>query len=195
MKVNQADFVISAVRPSQYPTDALPEIALAGRSNVGKSSLINRLIHRKNLARASSKPGKTQTINFYRINNQLHFADMPGYGFAKVSKSIRAAWGKMVEGYLINRRELMGVILVVDLRHPPSQDDQAMYDWLKYHRIPVIVAATKGDKISRGRWPKHVKEVRETMNMDFSDPLVLFSAQTGQGKNELWSEIRRLTKI
>ncbi|OYD08290.1 ribosome biogenesis GTP-binding protein YihA/YsxC [Paludifilum halophilum] len=194
MKVTKAEFVISAVHPGQYPKDALPEIALAGRSNVGKSSLINRLIHRKNLARTSSKPGKTQTINFYRINGELFFADMPGYGFAKVSKSVRAAWGRMVEGYLTTRDMLKGAIQVIDLRHPPTRDDVAMYEWLTYHQIPVIVAATKADKISRGRWPKHLKQVREGLDIDPGDSLVLFSADTGQGKEELWTAIRRLAK-
>ncbi|PTM58231.1 ribosome biogenesis GTP-binding protein YihA/YsxC [Desmospora activa] len=189
MKVTQAEIVISAVRPEQYPDDALPEIALAGRSNVGKSSLINRLINRKNLARTSSKPGKTQTINFYRINEQLHFADMPGYGFARVSKAVKAAWGRMVETYLTQRRQLVGVIQLIDLRHPPTRDDQEMYKWLKHHNIPVIVVATKADKISKGHWPKHRKQVKEGLSLLPEDSLILFSAQTGQGKEEVWSAI------
>ncbi|PTX59360.1 GTP-binding protein [Melghirimyces profundicolus] len=193
MKVTKAEWVISAVKPAQYPADALPEIALAGRSNVGKSSLINRLINRKNLARTSSKPGKTQTINFYRINDILYFADMPGYGFAKVPKSVKAAWGRMIEGYLLHRRELCGVIQVIDLRHPPTRDDQNMYAWLKHYGIPAIVAATKADKISKGQWPKHLKRIREGIGLVPEDPLILFSAQTGQGKEELWKGIRRLT--
>ncbi|BCU81213.1 putative GTP-binding protein EngB [Polycladomyces abyssicola] len=192
MNVKQAEFVISALKPSQYPEDALPEIALAGRSNVGKSSLINRMVHRKNLARTSSKPGKTQTINFYRVNGQLYFADMPGYGFARVSKETKAAWARMIEGYLLNRRELKGVIQVVDVRHPPTRDDRMMYDWLKHYGIPVIVVATKADKIPRGKWPKHVKQVREGLQIGADDPLILFSAETGQGKDELWSTIAAL---
>src|SRR5919201_4453444 len=126
MKVNQAEFVISAVGPSQYPADALPEIALAGRSNVGKSSLINRMINRKNLARTSSQPGKTQTLNYYKINQDLYFVDLPGYGYAKVSKTQREQWGKFIESYLLNRETLKLVMLLVDLRHPPTKDDQAM---------------------------------------------------------------------
>ncbi|MFC4078422.1 ribosome biogenesis GTP-binding protein YihA/YsxC [Salinithrix halophila] len=192
MKVTQAELIISAVDPRQYPEDALPEIALAGRSNVGKSSLINRMIHRKNLARTSSKPGKTQTINFYRINGVLTFADMPGYGFAKVSKAVRAAWGRMSEQYLTQRHNLAGILQVIDLRHPPTKDDIAMYEWLKHLGIPVIVAATKADKITRGQWPKHKKQVKEGLQMEPKDPLILFSSQTGQGKEELWSEIGRL---
>ncbi|MFD1395343.1 ribosome biogenesis GTP-binding protein YihA/YsxC [Kroppenstedtia eburnea] len=191
MKVTESEFVISAVGPAQYPADALPEIALAGRSNVGKSSLINRLIHRKNLARTSSKPGKTQTINFYRINGALFFADMPGYGFAKVPKSVKAAWGRMIEGYLSNRDELRGVIQVIDVRHPPTRDDIAMYEWLKHYRMPTMIVATKADKIPRGRWQKHLKQVREGLRLEAGVPLILFSAQTGQGKEEVWAEIRK----
>ncbi|MFD1426405.1 GTP-binding protein [Kroppenstedtia sanguinis] len=191
MKVTESEFVISAVGPAQYPMDALPEIALAGRSNVGKSSLINRLIHRKNLARTSSKPGKTQTINFYRINGALFFADMPGYGFAKVPKSVKVAWGRMIEGYLSKRDELRGVIQVIDVRHPPTPDDIAMYEWLKYYRIPTVIVATKADKIPRGRWQKHLKQVREGLQLEADVPLILFSAQTGKGKEEVWAEIRK----
>lgn len=193
MKVTNAEFIISAVAPHQYPTDALPEIALAGRSNVGKSSLINRLIHRKNLARTSSKPGKTQTLNYYRINDQLYFVDLPGYGFARVSKEEKAKWAKMIESYLSVREELKAVIQVIDLRHPPSKDDQAMYEWLKHFGMKVIIAATKADKIPRGKWPKHLKEVKETLNADKEDPLVLFSSETGEGKEALWKEILTAT--
>ncbi|SMO36898.1 ribosome biogenesis GTP-binding protein YihA/YsxC [Melghirimyces algeriensis] len=192
MKVTQAEFVISAVKPAQYPADALPEIALAGRSNVGKSSLINCLINRKNLARTSSKPGKTQTINFYRINEALYFADMPGYGFARVPKTVKAAWGRMIESYLSNREALYGVIQVVDLRHPPTGDDRSMYSWLKHYDIPAIVVATKADKISRGNWSKHLKQIRNGLDLSAADPLILFSAQTGQGKADLWKEIGHL---
>ncbi|SDC21124.1 GTP-binding protein [Melghirimyces thermohalophilus] len=194
MKVTQAELVISAVKPAQYPTDALPEIALAGRSNVGKSSLINRLINRKNLARTSSRPGKTQTLNFYRINNQLYFADMPGYGFARVPQSVKAAWGRMIEGYLSSRERLCGVIQLIDLRHPPTRDDRTMYDYLKHYDLPTIVVATKADKITRGRRQQHLKEIRKGIELDPSDPLLPFSSQTGQGKEELWKEIRRLTE-
>jgi GTP-binding protein len=191
MLVKKAEFVISAVKPAQYPDDALPEFALAGRSNVGKSSLINCLIQRKNLARTSSKPGKTQTINFYRINDQLYFADVPGYGFARVPKSVRQSWGKMMETYLTGRETLKGVIQVIDLRHPPTADDQNMYQYLKHFDIPVIVVATKADKISKGKWQKHLKVVREGLDLDQSDPLLLFSAETAYGKEQLWTEIEK----
>ncbi|OCT14908.1 YihA family ribosome biogenesis GTP-binding protein [Paenibacillus pectinilyticus] len=186
MKVNQAEFVISAVGPSQYPEDALPEIALAGRSNVGKSSLINCLISRKNLARTSSQPGKTQTLNYYKINQDLYFVDLPGYGYAKVSKTKREQWGKFIENYLLNREPLRLVMQLVDLRHPPSKDDQAMYEWLRHMDVPVLVVATKADKIPKSRWAKHMKIVRETLNMDKGVQPLMFSSELGLGKDELW---------
>ncbi|MZQ85931.1 YihA family ribosome biogenesis GTP-binding protein [Paenibacillus sp. 5J-6] len=186
MKVNQAEFVISAVGPSQYPEDALPEIALAGRSNVGKSSLINCLISRKNLARTSSQPGKTQTLNYYKVNQDLYFVDLPGYGYAKVSKTKREQWGKFIESYLMNRETLRLVMQLVDLRHPPSKDDQAMYEWLRHNDVPVLVVATKADKIPRSQWPKHLKIVRETLGMDKGVQPLMFSSELGLGKDELW---------
>ncbi len=195
MLVKKADFVISAVKPAQYPDDALPEIALAGRSNVGKSSLINCLLRRKNLARTSSKPGKTQTINFYRINDTFYFADVPGYGFARVPKNVKKTWGKMMETYLVGRKQLKSVIQVVDLRHPPSKDDQSMYDFLKYYQIPVCVVATKADKVTKGKWQQHLKAVRETLGMEKEDPLLLFSAQTAYGKEQLWNLIEEQVAV
>lgn len=191
MKVNQAEFIISAVGPSQYPDDALPEIALAGRSNVGKSSLINRMINRKNLARTSSKPGKTQQLNYYRINSDLYFVDLPGYGYAQVSKTEREKWGKFIEQYLLHREPLKLLLHMIDLRHPPTKDDQAMYAWLKHHGVPVCIVTTKADKIPRGKWQKHTKMIRETLQADKSDPIVLFSSETGQGKEELWRIIEQ----
>jgi GTP-binding protein len=186
VNVTQAEFVISAVGSSQYPEDGLPEIALAGRSNVGKSSLINKMIQRKNLARTSSQPGKTQTLNFYKINGELYFVDLPGYGYAKVSMTQRQQWGKFIESYLLNRDLLRMVILLTDVRHPPTRDDVAMYDWLKHYDIPICVVATKADKIPRSRWQKHVKQVKETLLVRGGDPVVLFSSETGLGKDELW---------
>ena len=191
MKVNSAEIVISAVRPEQYPGEMLPEFALAGRSNVGKSSFINKMINRKNLARTSSKPGKTQTLNFYLINEMLHFVDVPGYGYAKVSKSERAAWGKMIETYLTSREQLRAAILIVDLRHPPTRDDITMYDFFKHYDLPCIVVATKADKIPKGKWQKHLKVTRETLDMDKSDELILFSSETGQGKDEAWGLLKK----
>ncbi|MDF2902943.1 MAG: engB, partial [Bacillus sp. (in: firmicutes)] len=174
MKVNNAEIIISAVKPEQYPGGIMPEFALAGRSNVGKSSFINKMLNRKNLARTSSKPGKTQTLNFYLINEQFHFVDVPGYGYAKVSKSEREAWGKMLETYITSREQLRAVLLIVDLRHPPSKDDVLMYDFLKHYQIPVIVIATKADKIPKSKWQKHVRITKETLNMLESDLLVMF---------------------
>ncbi|ANB57806.1 ribosome biogenesis GTP-binding protein YsxC [Anoxybacillus sp. B7M1] len=191
MKVTAAEITISAVKPEQYPAGMLPEFALAGRSNVGKSSFINKMINRKNLARTSSKPGKTQTLNFYLINEAFYFVDVPGYGFAKVSKQERQAWGKMMETYFTTREQLKAVILVIDLRHPPTKDDVMMYEFLKYHQLPTIVVATKADKVPKGKWPKHQKVVRETLKMAKEDELILFSAETGQGKEEAWSALLR----
>ncbi|MBP2240620.1 GTP-binding protein [Cytobacillus eiseniae] len=186
MKVNSANIVISAVKPDQYPGEALPEFALAGRSNVGKSSFINKMLNRKNLARTSSKPGKTQTLNFYLINEILHFVDVPGYGYAKVSKKEREAWGKMIETYLTGREQLKAVVQIVDLRHPPSKDDVMMYHFLKHYEIPCIIIATKADKIPKAKWQKHLKVAKETLELDPNDHIVLFSSETGLGKDQAW---------
>lgn len=187
MKVTSSEIVISAVKPEQYPETDLPEFALAGRSNVGKSSFINKMLNRKGLARISSKPGKTQTLNFYVINEVLHFVDVPGYGYAKVSKSERAAWGKMIETYLTTREQLRAVVQIVDLRHPPTEDDVMMYDFLKHYEIPCIIVATKADKIPKGKWQKHLKVTREKLNFDQNDHMILFSSETGLGKDQAWS--------
>ncbi|MCA1063597.1 ribosome biogenesis GTP-binding protein YihA/YsxC [Rossellomorea sp. AcN35-11] len=194
MKVNQVELVISAVRPEQYPGDFLPEFALAGRSNVGKSSFINKMIGRKSMARISSKPGKTQTLNFYKIEDTLYYVDVPGYGFAKVSKTEREAWGKMIETYITSREQLRAVVLIVDLRHAPTKDDVMMYDFLKHYELPCIVIATKADKIPKGKWQKHLKVTRETLNMDKEDDLIMFSSETGLGKDKAWDAIKSFYK-
>ncbi|MDQ0232796.1 ribosome biogenesis GTP-binding protein YihA/YsxC [Metabacillus malikii] len=186
MKVTSSEIVISAVKPAQYPEGNLPEIALAGRSNVGKSSFINKMLGRKSLARTSSKPGKTQTLNFFIINEILHFVDVPGYGYAKVSKKEREAWGKMIETYITTRDQLRAVVLLIDVRHPPTKDDVLMYDFLKHYDIPTIIVATKADKIPKSKWQKHIKVIKDTLQLEASDSLVLFSSETGQGKNEAW---------
>ncbi|EHX3847354.1 YihA family ribosome biogenesis GTP-binding protein, partial [Listeria monocytogenes] len=180
----------SAVRPEQYPETDLPEYALAGRSNVGKSSFINTMIRRKSMARISQKPGKTQTLNFYKIEEALFFVDVPGYGFAKVSKTEREKWGVMIETYITSREQLRGVIQIVDLRHKPTEDDRMMYEFLKYYDIPVIVIATKADKIPRSKWQKNAKIVRETLDFDPDDKFVLFSSETKMGKDEAWQFIK-----
>jgi GTP-binding protein len=192
LKVNQAEIVISAVKPNQYPEGNLPEFALAGRSNVGKSSFINRMLGRKALARISSKPGKTQTLNFYLINEIMHFVDVPGYGYAKVSKKEREAWGKMLETYFTSREQLKAVVLITDLRHPPTADDILMYDFLKHYGIPCVVIATKADKISKSQWQKHLKVTKETLGLSADDYLILFSSETGEGKDKVWSLLEHL---
>ncbi|MHA6259359.1 ribosome biogenesis GTP-binding protein YihA/YsxC [Sporosarcina sp. CAU 1771] len=189
MKVHNVEMIMSAVRPEQYPTEGYPEFALAGRSNVGKSSFINKMIGRKSLARTSSKPGKTQTLNFYKIEEQLFFVDVPGYGYAQISKSERAKWGPMIEEYVTTREELRAVIQIVDLRHPPTADDCAMYDFLVDYDVPAIIIATKADKIPKGKWEKHKKIVRERLQMRIDDPVVVFSSEKGIGMDEAWKLI------
>ncbi len=191
MIIKNAEFIISAVSPKQYPEDNLPQIALAGRSNVGKSSLINKFINRKNLARTSSKPGKTQTLNFYRINNnQFYFVDLPGYGFAQVSQSVKAEWGKFIDRYLSGCRAVRGVIQIVDIRHAPSKDDVSMYEWLVSKNLPTLVVATKADKISKGQWHKQLKLIKTTLHTVPGQEILVFSAENGQGLAELqnWVE-------
>lgn len=190
MKVTKAEFIISAASQKQYPNEPIPEIALAGRSNVGKSSFINRMISRKNLARTSQKPGKTQTLNFYKLNDHLHFVDVPGYGYAKVSKKERDRWGHMMEEYFSERENLQAVVLITDIRHKPTKDDQMMYDFLKHFELPVIVIATKADKVSRGKHEQYLKRTRETLQMEKEDPLILFSAETGLGRDQAWKAIQ-----
>ncbi|GIO27702.1 ribosome biogenesis GTP-binding protein YihA/YsxC [Ornithinibacillus bavariensis] len=186
MKVTNAEIVISAVSKKQYPNDQLPEIALAGRSNVGKSSFINKLIARKSLARTSSKPGKTQTLNFYRINDAFYFVDVPGYGYAKVSKTEREKWGKMMEEYFQTRETLKAVLLITDIRHEPTKDDIQMYEFLKYYELPVIVVATKLDKIPKGKRAQHLKRTINTLQLEKGDIILPFSSETGEGKDEAW---------
>lgn len=195
MKITQAEFIISAVGEDQLPTDALPEIALAGRSNVGKSSLINKMINRKNLARTSSVPGKTQQMNYYRINEQLYFVDLPGYGYAKVSKAQRERWGQMIERYLLGREHLKLVLHIIDLRHPPTADDLMMFEWLQHFGIPLVVVATKADKLPKTHIPRHLKTVRQDLDLKGKDiPLVTFSSDTGLGRDELWQIILDATQ-
>lgn len=186
MKVNSADIVISAASKKQYPKEPIPEIALAGRSNVGKSSFINRMIKRKNLARTSSKPGKTQTLNFYIINEKFHFVDVPGYGYAKVSKKERAKWGEMMEEYFAEREQVRATALIIDIRHKPTEDDQLMYNYLKHFELPVMVIATKLDKIKKGQRKKQLKMIHDVLEMEEEDALIPFSAETGEGKDVAW---------
>lgn len=193
LNTHNADLLLSATNKSHYPQDHIPEIAMAGRSNVGKSSFINGILNRKNLARTSSKPGKTQLLNFFNIDDQLRFVDVPGYGYAKVSKKEREKWGKMIEEYLTSRENLQAVVSLIDFRHAPSQDDVQMYDFLKYYEIPVILVATKVDKIPKSRWNKHEKMIKDKLDFDPSDDFVLFSSETKYGIEQAWDAI--LSKI
>ena len=188
-------FRSSAVQEDQYPTDQQPEIALVGRSNVGKSSLTNVLINRKNFAHTSSQPGKTQTLNFYHVEEALYFVDVPGYGYAKVSKKQREKFGKMIEHYLTNRDQLKGVIELVDGRHVPTDDDIAMYQWLTYYQVPTLVVATKVDKLKPSQYNRIEKQVRQALRMQAGAPLILFSAQTRLGKEQVWDWISQQTGV
>jgi GTP-binding protein len=187
--IQNAQILISAVKEEQYPDLNLPEVAIAGRSNVGKSSLINKLINRKKLARTSSKPGRTRTINFYKIEEELIFVDVPGYGYAKVSKQELEKWGQMMEHYFATREELVTTILVVDFRHRPTAQDVQMYEYLKYLNLPVLVVATKADKVKRGVHNRHMNQVVDTLNLFEEDLVVPFSAVTGEGQDEIWEII------
>ncbi|TDG75159.1 hypothetical protein C5L31_001036 [Secundilactobacillus malefermentans] len=189
MEVNNVELVMSAVSPTQYPTTGYPEIALVGRSNVGKSSLTNVLINRRSYARTSSQPGKTQTLNFYKVEEDLYFVDVPGYGYAKVSRQEREKWGEMIETYLTQREQLKGVISLVDARHEPSQEDVQMYQWLSYYEIPILVVATKSDKIVRGKWNKQESIIKKKLEFDKKDSFIMFSAQTKMGKEDIWKWI------
>lgn len=193
MKIVSSEFVKSSTRLGNCPDQGHPEVALAGRSNVGKSSLLNKLTNRKKLARISNTPGRTQTINFYIINNDLYLVDLPGYGYARVPENVRAKWGPMVEGYLSKRETLRGVILLVDMRHKPTAQDLQMLQWLRFYGLPHAVVATKADKISRGKLQKHLSVIRNTLELAREDILISFSAQTGAGREEVWNVIEKWT--
>jgi len=189
MKITSVEFTTSAVRRSQYPTDKKPEFLLVGRSNVGKSSFINTLVNRKSLARISSIPGKTQTLNFYLINEAFYLVDVPGYGFAKVSKQLKNKFGLIIEDYLKERDNLKMVFMLIDFRHKPTNDDVLMYNYLKYYNIPVTIVATKSDKVSKNSYDKNKKIIIETLNLVDSDDLVLFSSVLKEGKKDVHDKI------
>ncbi len=191
MEVRNVDLRHTAVSPSQYPEDGIPELAFVGRSNVGKSSLINKLVNRKSLARTSQNPGKTRTINFYAVENMLYFVDLPGYGYAKVSKSESEKWGKMIEKYLIDRKELKGIVFLVDIRHEPSANDIMMYNWLKHYGHSHVVVATKQDKISNNALNKNLSVIRKTLNIE-NEILLPFSTELPKTKDNLWSCLEKL---
>ncbi len=178
---------------SKFPANTQPEIAFAGRSNVGKSSLINCLVNRKSLARTSSNPGKTQTINFYHINKQLYFVDLPGYGYTTASVNVKEQWGKMIERYLHTSDMLKSVFLLIDIRHDPSENDKIMYDWIVQNGFRPVIIATKSDKIKKSQLPKQVKAVKEGLGLEKDDILIPFSAVTKAGSDEIWDLIIRIT--
>ncbi|MGW7778742.1 ribosome biogenesis GTP-binding protein YihA/YsxC [Staphylococcus xylosus] len=193
MKINpnEIELLISAVKPEQYPETGLSEVGLSGRSNVGKSTFINSMIGRKNMARTSQQPGKTQTLNFYNIDNQLVFVDVPGYGYAKVSKKQREAFGKMIEKYISQREELKLVIQLIDLRHNPTEDDILMYNYLKYYEIPTFVVATKEDKIAKGKVQKHLANVQQKLEMEPEDEIISYSSVKNNNQQQIWNVIAK----
>ena len=192
MKVNNVSLAAVGVKMSQYPTDEKPEIAFAGKSNVVKSTLINAMIGRKALARTSSQPGKTRTINFYDVENILYFVDLPGYGYAKAPKTEIEKWGKMIEEYLNKRETLKGIVMLVDIRHEPGENDKLMYNWLKHYDYDIIVVATKKDKIKRSQVQKQLSVIKKGLNMVPEDTLIAFSGETKDGVEELWSILEKL---
>lgn len=193
MKITKAELKIMATRRSQYPEDKKAEFLLVGRSNVGKSNFINTLLGRKNLARTSSHPGKTQTLNFYEVNNDFYLIDVPGYGYAEVSKKTREKFGKMIEEYLETRKELKRVFMIVDFRHKPTEDDVLMYNFLKYYNLPVTIVATKADKIGASKKDKCKKQITDTLDLVVGDDLVIFSSITKEGKDKIIKIIEDLS--
>ena len=193
MKITSAELKIMATRRSQYPEDRKSEFLLVGRSNVGKSSFINTLLGRKNLARTSSHPGKTQTLNFYEVNKDLYLIDVPGYGYAEVSKKRREKFGKMIEEYLETRKQLKRVFMIIDFRHKPTEDDVLMYNFLKYYNLPVTIVATKADKVGASKRDKCKKQITDTLDLVVGDDLVIFSSITKEGKERVLKTIEDLS--
>ncbi|NLF45630.1 MAG: YihA family ribosome biogenesis GTP-binding protein [Syntrophomonadaceae bacterium] len=193
MVIKKAEYIGSFVEMKQLPPGLLPEVALMGRSNVGKSSLINKTVNRKKLAKSSSTPGKTQTINYYLLNEALYLVDLPGYGYAKVSKTQRRQWQKMIERYIKERQQLKGVILLLDIRHEPGESDILMKDWLNQLGIPLLAIATKADKISRGARSKHTSIIRKKLELP-DDPLC-FSAETGEGVGDVLTALEEILAL
>ena len=192
MKTTSVEFIKSAREPSQYPKDSLPEVAFAGRSNVGKSSLINTLVNRKRLARTSTTPGRTQLINFFTVNNRISFVDLPGYGYARVPVSVKKEWGPMVEKYLKERDSLRLVILILDVRRDPSEGDLSLVEWLHFSGIDSLFVLTKIDKISKNRIRVRQHRIKELLGSSADSDILLFSAKTGEGKNAVWKEIGKV---
>ncbi len=195
MVIKEANLDVVAVRRSQYPLDEHPEFLLVGRSNVGKSSFINSLLGRKNLAHTSSIPGKTETLNFYGVNNQFYLIDVPGYGYAKTSKENRHKYGMMIEEYIKTRKELKRVFMIIDFRHKPTEDDLLMYNYLKYYNIPVTVVATKVDKVPTTKREKNIKIIKETMDIVVGDDIIMFSSETKLGVKEVLAKIEEIINL
>ena len=194
MKILSAEFVTSATNPAQYPPVKFPEMAFAGRSNVGKSSLINTLVNRKRLVKTSSTPGRTQLINFFDINNLITFVDLPGYGYAKVPTAVRKKWGPMIETYLSGRNTLLGVVVILDIRRTPREEEQNLIAWLEHYSIARIMVLTKADKISKTKREKQRAAVANALEVDSSD-LILFSAKSRKGRDAVWDAIISLTEL
>ena len=192
MEVNQVSLAAVGVKMEQYPKDGLPEVAFVGKSNVGKSTLINAMVRRKALARTSSSPGKTRTINFYEVEHKMYIVDVPGYGYAKAPKAEIEKWGKMIEEYLNKRETLRGIVMLVDIRHEPGENDRLMYDWLKHYGYDIIIAATKKDKIKRSQIQKQLSLIKNTLKLAPEDRLIAFSGETKDGVEELWEELEKL---
>jgi GTP-binding protein len=191
MLIKSAEFVTSAVKPAQYPPEGLPEIAFAGRSNVGKSSLINTLVNRRRLVKTSGRPGRTQLINFFIINDAFRLVDLPGYGYAKVPESVRRQWGPMIERYLTARESLKGVVLILDIRRTPGEEELNFIDWLAHHRLPCILVCTKADKLSKNKRKQQLHRIAGVLDRSAED-LLLFSAKTRLGKESVWSVLEAL---
>ncbi|MDR1160047.1 MAG: ribosome biogenesis GTP-binding protein YihA/YsxC [Syntrophomonadaceae bacterium] len=185
MVIKEAKYIGSFVNLTQLTSEGGVEIALIGRSNVGKSSFINKVVQRKNLAKSSSTPGKTRTINYFQINSNWYFVDLPGYGYAKVSKRERMNWSRMIETYLQNRETLKGVIMLIDFRHPPQENDKEMKKWLDFHNLPILLVATKIDKVSRNLRGKHLHAIRAGLGLGADDAPICFSAETGEGVEDV----------
>lgn len=192
MQIQNAKFEITAVKPAQYPASNAPEIAFVGRSNVGKSSIINTLLNRKNLARVGATPGKTREINFYNIDSKLYFVDLPGYGYANVSKTKKSTWNEIIETYLYSRPQLRMILMLVDIRHTPSDDDRIMYRWLLEREVPHAVIATKLDKISRNQLNARLKDIKDTLELKDGVEIIPFSAESRQGREEIWKLLTQL---
>jgi len=191
MHIKSAEFITSAVKPDQYPAPEYPEVAFAGRSNVGKSSLINKLVNRRRLVKTSSTPGRTQLINFFLVNGGLSLVDLPGYGYARVPAAVKKQWGPMVEAYIANRTSLKAVVLLLDIRRTPRAEEFNLMDWLHHHQIPTILVLTKADKLSKTQQGKQRRVAAEALGVDAAD-FVLFSAKSGLGTAVLWELIDRV---